>query len=223
MEKIMLCQYCSKECKNLNSLKQHEKRCKSNPNRLDMSGPNNPRYGLKGSNQFTKAKELGKEIKVSDKTREKLRKANTGYAWSNERKEAHSKRMRQAVLDNPDSYSASNVSGRVKTYEFDGFKFKGTWELKVAKFLKEHNIKYTNKIKPIPYEWEGSEHLYFPDFYLPTYDFYIEVKGYKRDRDLCKWKALENLVVLEKDEISDLSCLLNKLRPAGVMDSIRSF
>lgn len=209
----MLCQYCSKECKNTNSLKQHEIRCKQNPTRIDMSGPNNPRFGCKGVNQHTKAKEAGQKIVVSEQTRDKLRKANTGYVWSKERKEAHSKRMLQAVLDNPDSYSASNVSGRVKTYEFDGLKFKGTWELKVAKFLKEHSIKYTNEIKPIPYDWEDSKHLYFPDFYLPDYDLYIEVKGYKRDRDLCKWKALDNLIILEKDEIDDLSCLLIQIKP----------
>ena len=29
-----ICQYCGKECKNLNSLKQHELRCKQNPNRI---------------------------------------------------------------------------------------------------------------------------------------------------------------------------------------------
>ena len=30
----LYCKYCSKECKNLNSLKQHECRCKENPNRI---------------------------------------------------------------------------------------------------------------------------------------------------------------------------------------------
>ena len=31
---IMYCKYCGKECKNLNSLKQHECRCKQNPNMI---------------------------------------------------------------------------------------------------------------------------------------------------------------------------------------------
>ena len=31
----LFCQYCGKQCKNLNSIKQHEKRCKNNPNRIN--------------------------------------------------------------------------------------------------------------------------------------------------------------------------------------------
>lgn len=30
----LFCRYCNKQCKNLNSLKQHELRCKFNPNHL---------------------------------------------------------------------------------------------------------------------------------------------------------------------------------------------
>ena len=51
------------------------------------------------------------------------------------------------------------------------------------------------------YEWENKIHLYFPDFYLPDYDIYIEVKGYERERDRCKWKVVPNLLVLKKKEI----------------------
>lgn len=36
------CKYCSKECKNLNSLRQHEIRCKQNPNHIKC-------YGNKGN------------------------------------------------------------------------------------------------------------------------------------------------------------------------------
>ncbi len=36
-EQILYCKYCGKECKNLNSVKQHECRCKLNPNKIDLS------------------------------------------------------------------------------------------------------------------------------------------------------------------------------------------
>ena len=35
---ICYCKYCGKECKNLNSLKQHEIRCKENPNNITNKG-----------------------------------------------------------------------------------------------------------------------------------------------------------------------------------------
>lgn len=34
----MKCKYCDKECKNKNSLAQHECRCKDNPNRIVIKG-----------------------------------------------------------------------------------------------------------------------------------------------------------------------------------------
>lgn len=36
--KIVYCQYCGKECKSLNSLKQHEIRCNKNPNKIELKG-----------------------------------------------------------------------------------------------------------------------------------------------------------------------------------------
>ena len=39
----LFCKYCGKPCKNINSLKQHEIRCKSNPNRRPSTfSTNNP-------------------------------------------------------------------------------------------------------------------------------------------------------------------------------------
>jgi hypothetical protein len=32
---IQHCQYCGKQCKNINSLKQHECRCNQNPNKIN--------------------------------------------------------------------------------------------------------------------------------------------------------------------------------------------
>lgn len=121
----------------------------------------------------------------------------------------HSNRMKETVKNNPESYDKKNVSGRVKLIkkQFDSIEyiFKGSWEVIVAEFLFENKIKFTNKVTPIPYIWKksGKEHLYFPDFYLPEYNKYIEVKGFKTLRDIDKWTSLsENmLIVFQKNEI----------------------
>ena len=71
-----ICQYCGRQCKNLNSLRQHEIRCKLNPDKIDMSyiKPGHSK-GHKGTNQFIKAKELGLEKPVvSEETKYKLSK-----------------------------------------------------------------------------------------------------------------------------------------------------
>ncbi len=199
----MNCKYCNKQCKNKNSLRQHEIRCKMNPNKLEISSKFN-NSGRKGANQHTTAKKRGESVAMSAETRAKLSKSATEQnltRWTEDARKRHSDIMKQVVLDNPESYSKSNVSGRVLMYEFEGQVFKGTWELEVAKSLSASKIEYTNEITPIPYMFDGNEHLYFPDFYIPQYDVYIEVKGYERDRDLAKYKSLENLIVLKEAEI----------------------
>lgn len=118
--------------------------------------------------------------------------------------------MRQVVLNNPESYSANNVCGRVKLYEVvDGFgnstKVLGTWELLIANLLNDKNIKWTNDIVGFPYHWEDSIHLYFPDFYLSDLDIYIEVKGYQREKDEAKWNGFPHtLYILKEREIKIL-------------------
>lgn len=49
-----ICKYCGKECKNILSKVSHENTCKNNPNRRDLSGKNNPRYGKEQYNKRPK-------------------------------------------------------------------------------------------------------------------------------------------------------------------------
>ena len=212
----MICKYCGKECKNKNSLVQHEIRCKQNPNRIEYSGYAAKKFnqiGHKGHNQYTKAKELGlpkpiiheeTKLKLSIKTKER----NKIY-WSNsENKIKQSISMRKAVLKHPESYCSSNVNGRVKRIQYKDIWLDSSWEVEVAKALDENNISWYRPNKGFKYEWNNSMHIYYPDFYLPSYNIYIEVKGFERERDRIKYKILDNLIVIRKDEIELLK--LNK-------------
>ena len=49
-----VCKYFGKICKNKLSKSTHENFCKNNPNRRDMSGKNNPRYGKEPPNKIKK-------------------------------------------------------------------------------------------------------------------------------------------------------------------------
>jgi hypothetical protein len=204
----MNCIFCNRECKNSNSLRNHQRLCKLNPNRQILKS-NFIEYNkrvkngeIKPSNQFIKAKQLGLDIPIiSKETREKISKSVKGRVYSDEHKKKISNIMKATVLANPDSYSSNNVSGRTPIIEYNGFKLKGSWELLVAQYLDNLSIKWTNKVEGIPYEWNNSIHLYFPDFYLIDYDLFIEVKGYERERDRCKWKVLDNLIIFKKKEI----------------------
>lgn len=208
----MECSFCNKVCKNGNSLRNHERLCKVNPNRQVLKSNlidyhEKVKLGLidkQATNQFTKAKLLGKEHIVSDDTRKKLSVTSSGKKKSPETIEKLKISMRAAVQRNPDSYTASNISGRTPIIVYNGIKLKGTWEVETAKWLDAQNISWTNAITGFDYEWNNATHLYYPDFYLPEFNCYIEVKGYERDRDRAKWKSLDNLIVLKQREIDKI-------------------
>lgn len=216
------CKYCNKECKNKNSLAQHEIRCRLNPNRLVIQS-NFSKYNEKiqlglitktNTNQYVKAKNLGlPKPEISEETREKISKVWRGRKHTEEAKQKISASMKRVVRERPESYSASNVNGRVKKVEYNGIIFDSSWEVIVAKFLDDNNISWERPKNGFEYIWENDTHLYYPDFYIPSMDLYIEVKGYKRSRDEYKWKSVSNLIVIKRKEINAINKGLYTLDP----------
>lgn len=216
------CKYCNKECKNKNSLAQHEIRCRLNPNKIAIQ-PNFSKYNEKlrlglvtkiNTNQYVKAKNLGlPKPEISEETKEKFAKIWRGRKHTEESKQKISSSMKRVVRERPESYSASNVNGRVKKVEYNGIIFDSSWEVIVAKFLDDNNIIWERPKNGFEYIWENGTHLYYPDFYIPSMDLYIEVKGYKRSRDEYKWKSVSNLIVIKRKEINAINKGLYILDP----------
>lgn len=82
----MLCVYCNKECKNSNSLRNHERCCPKNVNRVYKNGMT----GKKGTNHLAKGAVMSEETKkkisesskgkiLSEETRKKLSVARSEY------------------------------------------------------------------------------------------------------------------------------------------------
>ena len=154
-------------------------------------------------NQWTKAKETGVPYNLKDETRKKLGKSNKTRVWTEEMRKKHSEAMKKAVLENPESYTSSN-RGRTKQIIYNGIKFQGRWELEFYKYCEEKNINIQRSNEWFEYEWNGIR-KYFPDFYLPDFDLYIEVKGYETERDQAKWSQFpKKLKIIKKEEIYDM-------------------
>ena len=202
------CKYCNKECKSLNSLKQHECRCKNNPNKIDLTYLSNRDYSkinLNPSNQYIKTKLLGLEKPIiSDETRYKLGTGWRGKEMSQELKNKISIAMQKAVKEHPESYFGINTNKRVKKHLYNSIWLDGNWELIFAKYLDTLNIKWERPRKGIEYIWNNSNHVYYPDFYLPEYNLYIEVKGQETERDHAKWNMVSNLLVIKSNEIKQI-------------------
>lgn len=215
-----ICKYCRKVCKNKNSLVQHEVRCKENPNRISLEYlklRDQANIKRNPSNQFIKAKELGlPKPEVTKETRQKLSKVWKGRKHTEESKRKISKEMQKVVREKPDSYSASNVNGRVKKVEYNGIILDSQWEVDFVSYLDKNNILWRRPKEGFEYIYNGVNKIYYPDFYLPKYDVYVEVKGFERDKDKYKWRSLNNLIVIKRKEIEDIH--LNKFNLLNILN-----
>jgi hypothetical protein len=202
---MLYCSYCNREASTKNSNSQHELYCKSNPNKKKKTSS----FGMLGK----KGLGIGKnqwsnpDYVIKDSTRKKLSdmmKVISPQRWSDPTRINKLKQsMRKAVERNPESYTSSN-RGRTKQILYDGIKFQGSWELKFYQWCKNNGVRCNRNVEGFEYEWNGIR-MYYPDFYLPKYQVYIEVKGYRTERDNAKWSQFpKQLIIVEKKDIVNI-------------------
>lgn len=107
------------------------------------------------------------------------------------------------------SLSINNKGGRCKWFEVSGQKVQGSWEKNVALKLNELGIRW-QKLKTnrhtIQYTLNAKVKSYTPDFYLPDFDTYLEIKGRWWGDDKLKMDAVFSqyphikICVIEKDK-----------------------
>lgn len=156
---MYICQYCGKECKNLNSLRQHEVRCKENPNRLNLEGHSK---GHKGCNQYTKAKRLGLD---KPKVSEKFSKNWLGKHHTEEQKQKISESMKLAHAEG----KAHNI-GKSRWNNEPSYPEK--WFMEVI----ENEFENKNYIREYPFS------KYSLDFAWPEIKKCIEIDGEQHER-----------------------------------------
>ena len=142
--KIVYCQFCGKECKSLNSLKQHERRCNKNPNKLivDFSKRTPEAASRKGinksntwvnngiENKFIKSSEienylnLGWIIGITDSYKQKISKSligiSTGKAANEEAEKLRKEKISKTMKSNPKCGGYREKSGRGKKGKYKG-------------------------------------------------------------------------------------------------------
>lgn len=193
---IRVCAFCNQNYTQSN----HQPYCKQNPNKKTRIT----------SNQHKKAKERGEKIVVSDETRKKISNAGLGRKHSEASIIKMRAAMQKAVKDYPDSYAGGYNRYRVKAVTCsNGFVVIGKWEQTFVEFCISNNIEIQQPNTGFSYEWNGSTRTYFPDFYLPQLDQWVEIKGYETEIDRAKWDSLikvhmKSLIVIKQKEIKNL-------------------
>lgn len=93
-----------------------------------------------------------------------------GFRGKNHSDEAKSKMSKAALKSNHRRLRKNSI-------EYNGILLDSTWELELAKRLDFLKIEW---VRPNPLKWTDEnaiEHNYFPDFYLPEHDLYLDPKN----------------------------------------------
>lgn len=181
------CKFCNKECKNANSLRNHERLCKQNSNRQYSHFASEKFKNREDTrNQYQRARDAGlPDPIVSEETKKKISEhlKNRSPEWHKEHGKRVSEGVKKKVLEGTWHTSlAKNMH-----YNYKGVDLHGRWELAFAKFLDSHCIIWERCKESFAYIFENIERRYTPDFYLPETDEYVEIKGYKIKKDEAKW------------------------------------
>ncbi len=155
---------------------------------------------------------LGKH--PSDEVRQKWSEKRQGRldikdwsTWRKRQSDAHLRRQEQGLEH---QFKGKHVDFTTwgKRINFDGVVYKSRWEAYLAKLLSERNIEFIYE----PKRFDLGLITYLPDFYLPIYDLYVEVKGFMD-------KESKKRLDLFKEKYPDLNLILfteNSLKNSGM-------
>jgi hypothetical protein len=87
-----------------------------------------------------------------------------------------------------------------------------SWEVKIAKQLDSYNIRWT---RPAPIRWtdiNNKKHLYYPDFFLTDYNFYLDPKNpYCMVQDKEKMYIVSKTINVFYGDIDYISSIINEM------------
>jgi len=209
----MKCKYCGKECKSQNSLRNHERLCKMNPNRQEIkkhiSGFKIWRLNHPG--QKMPNKNRGKTKYTSEDLRLKGEKLHQRYLngelISHQkgvlRTEEEKRKISETIRKNKNCGGLRNGSGRGKKGTYKGYYCDSTYELAYIAYNLDHNIEFKRCPRTIyyMYEYKGKIYKYYPDFILPDNSL-VETKGYHSEIVDLKTNSVKDrkiTVLYEKD------------------------
>jgi hypothetical protein len=211
---MLSCRFCSKDCKNDNSLRNHERLCSSNPNRQKTyfsSIENQRKMVSKRENQYQKAKRLGLPKPVlSEEGRAKIIATNK-IVNANMSEESKQKR-RDTIAEKVKNGEWHTSLAKRMHYRYKNIDMHGKWEYNYAVWLDKSNIQWEKCKESFEYFFEGKNRRYTPDFYLIESDTYVEVKGYKTGKDEAKWNQFpkhRKLKILMKEDLISLGVDIN--------------
>ena len=191
------CKHCKKEIEGLSAANKanHSRWCLENPKRStygsDCKQMNTEKAKANRAAGIKRAHADGKYDNV-------VRKGNPGYKHT----DASKVLISQKALASKHRRLVRSIREYVKK-DGTSVMLDSSWEEVLAKRLDETGVDWIRPKEPIPYvTTDGKTHNYFPDFYLPKYDLYLDPKNpyavsVQKDKLIILKKTVYNLVLIE--------------------------
>ncbi len=189
------CIYCNKLCKNKNSLAQHECRCNKNPNKIAVVVTNSGRSHTAWNRGLTK--ETDERVAKASEAIKRRHEAGLYDYSKNKHTQETKEKIRQQKLALC-AQQGTNLCGKGLRGYYKGYYCQSSWELAYVIYNLEHNIVFERNKKCFKYILDGIERSYFPDFYIPATDTYIEIKGYYDRKTKEKEKQFVGKLIIYK-------------------------
>jgi hypothetical protein len=202
-DNMFICEFCGEERKSKRSVSAHKPFCKSNPDRKDPAEwATCNRKGIPSWNSGLSGDPRCKHTEESRRVMSNRMKERTSE-WHKE----NGKRISNSIKKKVQEGTWHTSLARDMHIEYKGIDLHGTWELKYAQYLDSVGISWIRNTDSFSYIFEGKDRKYTPDFYLPETDEYVEIKGYKTEKDESKWiqfPSHKKLKVLMKEQLQSL-------------------
>lgn len=179
-----VCRYCGKICKNNNSLRNHERLCKLNPNRQILTHNNLEKYnsqihvGKRIAWNKGLTKETDERVLKSSETFKKL--IETGKYIYKRTKHTEEFKEKLRRLQKETNYGHKHYIKDIHT-SWNGYQFvsRSSYELDYANILDAQQINYEYEAFRIKYydTYLEVERTSIPDFYLPDSNTIVEIKS----------------------------------------------
>lgn len=184
MEESYICKFCGKACKNANSLRNHERLCKLNPNRQESSWTKFNKEHEPWNKGLTKETcervKLGAEH-VSKAMRESAAcKYDHTAIWTEERRKEQSERKKKLYAEHPEKHPNRKLAGNRGKMTYP--------EQLVNDWLIVHSIEFVHN-----YQYITDKFNRYVDFYLVEQNIFIEVDGeyWHQDKTLDETKDFD--------------------------------
>lgn len=203
-----ICKFCGKPCKNLKSLRAHERLCKENPNRQESSFV---KYNAERETVWNKGLTKETDARVKQMAETMSREIQAGIihnydhqkVWTDELRKRQSEQKKDYYKKHPDKHPNALVAGILGKMTYP--------EKLTAEYLSKHNIEAKHN-----WYFKTDKFTRYIDFYIEKYKLFIEVDGEYWHKDK------------EKDINKDKDALANgyitlRLKPKTVITQLEEY